>query len=408
MCSFRFVTDHSLTLLGTRLTDWLLKKTVYGQFVSGETPDEIVSAVRKLRAVGVGPLLAIPMEDDIDSQHQDADRQFDNNLCSVLDSMNLAYHLQPGGFPMVQLKLTALMPGTLCAMVSKACPEPSSRPEVVEAVARALKGGQPLDVAQIFGSDIPAEMGDQLVKGLQRVAKVCELAVDKQVIVMVDAEYTYMNPALNLITLAMMLNCNTGIPRPPLVFYTYQNYLKATREVLERDVNFLESRGAGFAAKMVRGAYMNKERKSAAMSGLEDPVHDTYDATSAAYDSGVAMLLNKMAASPSGKYRMIVATHNEQSAILAVKRMEKLGIRPDEGSVFFGQLMGMADHITCSLGVNGFLACKSMPYGRVEDTLPYLSRRAQENKAVLEGSRKEHALLTTELRRRFRLGSPIK
>ena len=96
---------------------------------------------------------------------------------------------------------------------------------------------------------------------------------------------------------------------------------QSTRETLERDLRFAESNGIGFAAKMVRGAYMYKERLLSTKSGHSDPIHATYDATSAAYDAAVALLLNKMAARPR-TYRMIVASHNERSTLSAVKRWD--------------------------------------------------------------------------------------
>ena len=94
---------------------------------------------------------------------------------------------------------------------------------------------------------------------------------------------------------------------------------QSTRETLEKDLQFTDNHGIGFGAKMVRGAYMVKERLLSLRSGYSDPIHDTYDATSAAYDAAVTSLLNKIASRPRG-YRMIVASHNEQSALSAVKR----------------------------------------------------------------------------------------
>lgn len=94
---------------------------------------------------------------------------------------------------------------------------------------------------------------------------------------------------------------------------------QGTREVLLRDLQFVESRDVGFGAKVVRGAYMYKERRLAAEEGRRDPVYDTYHATSAAYNQAVALLLEKVAQRPN-KYRLIVASHNEESVLLAIKR----------------------------------------------------------------------------------------
>ncbi|XP_070182204.1 hydroxyproline dehydrogenase-like [Littorina saxatilis] len=146
VCSFEVVADHSLKLMSTSqrvlrktASDWLMKKTVYGQFVAGETTAEIKEAVSRLQEVNVGPLLAAPMEDDIHTHHPEADKKFDANLNTILNGMRLARELDPL-YPMTQLKMTALMPGDLCALLSLRCPRPSQSPHVVEAMAAALCG----------------------------------------------------------------------------------------------------------------------------------------------------------------------------------------------------------------------------------------------------------------------------
>ncbi|XP_076452706.1 LOW QUALITY PROTEIN: hydroxyproline dehydrogenase-like [Babylonia areolata] len=543
VCSFNFVADHSLKmmstsqkLLGRRASEWLLKRWVYAHFVAGETREEVGAVVRRFQDMQVGPLLAAPMEDDIDVFHEDADQKCDRNLEMILGGVALAQDLDPQ-FPMVQLRISALMPGNFCAFLS---------------------GKQ-----NTFGAGFPDSMRHHLEQGIARVAKVCQAVVSRRVMAMVDAEYTYLNPAISLFSLAMMCVCN--LPRhaplvfhtyqnylkvreatpplvfhtyqnylkvreatpslvfhtchsylkggyapsrlphlsellqgkgghaplvfhtyqnylkvreampplvfhiyqnylkvreatppivfhtyqsylkvreatpplvfhtyqsylkvreatpplvfhtcqnylkvreatPPLVFHTCQNYLKSTRDILDRDLQFADTAGIGFGAKLVRGAYMTKERKLAATCSYPDPVQDSYDDTSRAYDAAVTTLLTKIAAKPR-QYRVIVASHNEGSVLATVRGIQQLGIDPSAGGVFFGQIMGMCDHISCNLAQNGFLARKSIVYGSVADTLPYLSRRAQENKAVIQGARRERGLLRAELRHRFSLGT---
>ncbi|KAL8566417.1 hypothetical protein ACOMHN_011995 [Nucella lapillus] len=340
----------SQKLLGQKASQWLLKRLVYEQFVAGETREEIRAAVEQMQKIHVGPLLAAPMEDDIDVFRPDADKICDTNLEAMVKGMEMARELD-SQFPMTQLRISALMPGNFCAYLSQRCPEPSRTPDVIEALASALTG-KPLDVEKVFGSGFSEPMRHHLEQGIARVTKVCQ----------------------------------------------------KTREILERDAQFAESQGIGFGVKLVRGAYMHKEKKVAASLAYPDPVQDSYDDTSRAYDAAVTSVLNKIAVKPR-QYRVIVASHNESSILAAVKGIQQLGIDPCGGSVFFGQLLGMSDHVSCNLALNGFLARKSLPYGSLEDTLPYLSRRAQENSAVFHGVRRERSLLRSELRHRLRPGA---
>ncbi|KAJ8312393.1 hypothetical protein KUTeg_009766, partial [Tegillarca granosa] len=134
-------------------------------------------------------------------------------------------------------------------------------------------------------------------------------------VLLVDAEYTYLNPALNLFSLAMMLKCYTD---RPLVYYTYQNYLKSTEHLLDRDINFIKSHGVGFAAKLVRGAYLEKERHLAKKNGYEDPVHPTFEDTTKTYTKSLNKMLDNIKMEPT-KYAVVVATHNEDTVLYAVK-----------------------------------------------------------------------------------------
>ncbi|GFU34394.1 hydroxyproline dehydrogenase [Nephila pilipes] len=156
-----------------------------------------------------------------------------------------------------------------------------------------------------------------------------------------------------------------------------------------------ESVDVCFGAKLVRGAYMLQERQRAQQMGLPDPICADYSATSANYDKVSCFLLDR-----SGpRCHFIAATHNEESIRLVIHRMEDE--KADRRFVSFGQLYGMCDQISNPLAERGFAVYKSVPYGTLPEVLPYLARRALENKGVLKGARKEHALLVKELKTRL-------
>ncbi|XP_031549212.1 proline dehydrogenase 1, mitochondrial-like [Actinia tenebrosa] len=229
-----------------------------------------------------------------------------------------------------------------------------------------------------------------------RLTKLAKHAEDRGVRLMIDAEQTYFQPAIRRLTLDLQRDINKD---RPLVFNTYQCYLKDAYRHAQVDMELARREGFCFAAKVVRGAYMEQERLRAATLGYTDPIHSSYAATSDCFDKTMNSIIEQAA---KGRANVMVASHNENSIRFAVQRMEELGLDPDSKRVFFGQLLGMADQISFTLGNAGYSVYKYVPYGPVEDVLPYLSRRAMENRGLLKGILKERAMLWEEFRRRGR------
>lgn len=150
-----------------------------------------------------------------------------------------------------------------------------------------------------------------------------------------------------------------------------------------------------FAAKAVRGAYMIQERKRSKDMNYDDPIQDNIQNTHENYHKIVDVLLEDKIA------HIMVASHNEKTVLHVTKRMEELNIPKRGGGVYFGQLLGMCDHVSFSLGRCGYAAYKYVPYGPIHDVLPYLIRRAEENSDMLGGAGKELRLIKSELKRRW-------
>ncbi|XP_046569752.1 hydroxyproline dehydrogenase-like [Haliotis rubra] len=397
LCSWDRLVDHSVTLmrlgqrlLGTRLFSAVMKPVFYGQFVAGTSKAEVLDCVSRQRKAGIGPLLSVPIEQDVSSSNTN-EECYDDNLQVILNCINMTAEVKDK-IPMMHIRMTSVLPANLCLSLSKVFPEPSTNPERVKEVADAMETGKTMVVPGLSETEL-----SQFWKSLARLKTIGQLAVKKDVIVMVDAEYTYVNHALNLATLAMMLNYNVD---NALVFYTYQNYLKSTPLRLRRDLDLVDKYGVCFGAKVVRGAYMEKERMLAKTQGYPDPINDTFDDTSSMYHDSMELLLSRISKDPK-LTRIIIATHNIDTIKLAKERLKHYNIDLETRSVFFGQVYGMGDHISCRLGYDGYPVYKSIPYGSVTDTLPYLLRRAQENRAVLQGVRQEKDLFKTALKGRF-------
>ncbi|KAI3362292.1 hypothetical protein L3Q82_012608 [Scortum barcoo] len=246
-----------------------------------------------------------------------------------------------------------------------------------------------------------AEEERQMKRMLQRVDVLAKQAMESGVRLMVDAEQTYFQPAISRLTLEMQRKFNR---EKPLIFNTYQCYLKEAYDNVTVDVELSRREGWYFGAKLVRGAYMYQERDRAKEIGYEDPINPDYEATNRMYHKCLEYLLEEI--EHTRKPNIMVATHNEDTVKFTLEKMYEMGLSPNENKVYFGQLLGMCDQISFPLGQAGFPVYKYVPYGPVNEVIPYLSRRAQENRGFMKGSQRERSLLLKELKRRV-LGGQI-
>uniref|UniRef100_A0A7N8YJR2 Proline dehydrogenase n=1 Tax=Mastacembelus armatus TaxID=205130 RepID=A0A7N8YJR2_9TELE len=239
----------------------------------------------------------------------------------------------------------------------------------------------------------------QMKRMLQRMDVLAKHAMENGVRLMVDAEQTYFQPAISRLTLEMQRIYNR---KKPVIFNTYQCYLKEAYDNVTMDVELSRREGWHFAAKLVRGAYMHQERERAKEISYEDPINPDYESTNRMYHRCLDYVLDEIALHRNAN--VMVATHNEDTVKHTLSRMNELGLLPTENKVYFGQLLGMCDQISFPLGQAGFPVYKYVPYGPVNEVMPYLSRRAQENRGFMKGAQKERELLWKELKRRLASG----
>ncbi|KAG0215797.1 hypothetical protein BGX28_008107 [Mortierella sp. GBA30] len=254
---------------------------------------------------------------------------------------------------------------------------------------------------------------DDYKRLLVRMEALCNQAQKTQTRLMIDAEQSYFQPAIDNVALHLMENFNNKPhAEGPLIFNTYQMYLKNALGRLQQDYTRAQRNGYVLAAKLVRGAYMVNESKRALELGLEDPICDGIEATHKSYNAGVDFMLGEMLRQrekdatnelslKNTPVVLFVASHNKNSVIRTCERMQELGVSPHSGLVMFGQLMGMCDQISYTLGQHGYGIYKYVPYGPIHEVIPYLIRRAQENASVLGGVAIERSLIWEELRSRF-------
>eukprot|EP00600_Ochromonadales_sp_CCMP1393_P010437 CAMPEP_0174957234 /NCGR_PEP_ID=MMETSP0004_2-20121128/1963_1 /TAXON_ID=420556 /ORGANISM="Ochromonas sp., Strain CCMP1393" /LENGTH=430 /DNA_ID=CAMNT_0016205329 /DNA_START=293 /DNA_END=1585 /DNA_ORIENTATION=+ len=231
----------------------------------------------------------------------------------------------------------------------------------------------------------------------KRINLLADIADELDVKLMVDAEHTYFQPAIDNIVLELMKKYNR---QRPLIFGTYQMYLTDSYRRLLDDTVRAEKAGYHFAAKLVRGAYMELERNRAKELGIDSPIQPTKEDTHRNYNEGMCYLIDLMA---EGKnVQLMIASHNQTSIELCLQRTDHYGLGP-EANIYFGQLLGMADHLTYALGNAKYRAYKYVPYGKVKEVMPYLIRRAQENSDMLGGVGVELRMLEKEITRRLKI-----
>ncbi|CAE7867430.1 prdh-1 [Symbiodinium microadriaticum] len=238
---------------------------------------------------------------------------------------------------------------------------------------------------------------------LERVRGILELAEELGVRVMIDAEWTDIQPAIDHITIFMQRIYNAG--ELPIVYNTYQTYLKGMPTRVQRDLQRSRREGWRFGAKLVRGAYMVSEREKALKRELESPICESYEETEENFHTSIDLILDhgEDGKGPGGApAEVLVASHNRGSIERTIRKMAELGVSQDR--VGFGQLLGMADHLTFTLGRYGYRAYKYVPYGPVDEVVPYLIRRTQENSAILGSPsvQEERHMVGREVARRLR------
>jgi proline dehydrogenase len=221
--------------------------------------------------------------------------------------------------------------------------------------------------------------------------KTCKVAVEKDVPLLIDAEESWMQKAADELIEVLMETYNT---EKAIVFNTLQMYRHDRMEYLKTLHEKAKEKGFYIGMKVVRGAYMEKERERAEERGYTSPICEDKQATDINYDAAVKYIIEHP------KMALFIGTHNEDSSYLGMELAKKNGIKENDGRLWFGQLFGMSDHISYNLASEGYNVAKYLPFGPVRDVMPYLIRRAEENTSVAGQTSRELNLLKTERKRR--------
>jgi proline dehydrogenase len=225
-----------------------------------------------------------------------------------------------------------------------------------------------------------------------RVDLLCKTAVDSDIALLFDGEETWMQDAADDLIQEMMQKYNR---EKTYIYNTIQCYRHDRLDYITNLYDHAVAHNYTVGAKIVRGAYMEKERERAKALKYPSPICEDKEATDAMFDEVMHFILDRL-----DRIKLCIGTHNEASTLAAMQVLKERDIEPNSTDVWFGQLYGMSDNLTYNLAALGHNTFKILPFGPVKDVMPYLIRRAQENTSVAGQMGRELALIKQEMKRR--------
>jgi proline dehydrogenase len=369
-----------LVKMGTEITPWairaglpvkgIIRDTIFAQFVGGETLDETAAVARKLAEYNVQVILDYGVEggDDGEEGFENSTKEFIRVIEYASTQPNIPFmSIKVTGFARFSLleKLDTMMhsnPGTLMKKYLKAI------------------------------DDLPEDEREEWHRVRVRMMHICETAALKKVGVLVDAEETWIQDPVDALTILMMDTFNKN---RCVVYNTIQHYRHDRLAFLKDSFAAAVERNFVLGAKLVRGAYMEKERKRAESMGYPSPIQPNKESSDMDYNSGLEFCIEHL-----DRIALIVASHNEYSNLYATELLKKKGFSLNHPHIHWSQLYGMSDNITFNLAHAGCSVSKYIPFGPIKDVIPYLMRRARENSSVKGQTGRELGLIKKELQRR--------
>lgn len=227
---------------------------------------------------------------------------------------------------------------------------------------------------------------------VERFKGVCQKAYDNDIKILIDAEEVFVQKAIDDLALLMMRKFNREMP---IVFNTVQMYRWDRLKYLSDLLNDKANNGLIFGFKLVRGAYMEKERLIAKSLNVKSPICITKNETDSNFNSGLDFVFNNL-----DRISLVCGSHNEDSVIKIMEIMKNKNLKVSDDKIWFGQLFGMSDNVTFNLAKMGYNTFKILPFGPVRNLMPYLIRRAEENTSVKGQTGRELQLILNERRRR--------
>lgn len=369
-----------LVKLGTKLTPWIIKaklpvralirNTIYKQFVGGESLDETRAVTAVLNQYNVQAIL------DYGVEGKEGEENFEhatNEFIKVIE-----YAGSQKNVPLISVKLTGFARFQLLQKLDALTKDKSIINEVDPEI-------------------LQVDEKEEYKKVHSRLVKICEAAAKHNIGVLIDAEESWIQHPVDVLTMQMMELYNT---EKAIVYNTIQLYRHDRLQFLKDSYDLAISKKFMLGAKLVRGAYMEKERKRAKELHYVSPIQPDKTATDKDYNAALEFCVSHLQ-----NIFLVVASHNEFSNLYTTQLLQNHYGSPDHRHVHFSQLYGMSDNITFNLAKAGCSVSKYLPFGPIADVVPYLMRRAEENSSVSGQTGRELGLIKKELKRRKNKGA---
>ena len=370
-----------LVKLGTQITPWaiksglpvkgIIKNTLFKQFVGGETLEETVGVADMLEKFNVQVILDYGVEGgegDEDKYEAEA-----NYFIKVIQ-----FAATRKNIPFISIKITGLVSSLLLEKLDTTLSANSIEPLVTRFTSKLEQLSQ--------------EEKGQWEQLIARTVRLCQAASDAGIGIMIDAEESWIQDAIDVVATQMMAQFNLG---KVVVYNTIQLYRSDRLSYLSEALQEAEQAGYLAGLKLVRGAYMEKERARAMELGYPSPIQPSKESTDRDYDAAVTICIKKIEL-----VSIIIASHNEKSNLLAANESRSKHLSAKHPHLHFSQLYGMSDNLTFNLADAGYNVSKYLPFGPVHEVIPYLMRRAEENSSVSGQTGRELELIKREFARR--------
>ncbi|MBL7813661.1 MAG: proline dehydrogenase family protein [Saprospiraceae bacterium] len=338
---------------GLPFAETLTKKTIYEQFCGGTTLLDASPAIENLARYNSKTIL------DYGVEAKESEEDFNRTMVENLNTIDFAS--RSAHIPFISVKITGIARFDLLARIQQNAP-------------------------------LTHDEQNEYFTASKRLDAICHAGREKGVNVLIDAEESWIQDTIDRMANMMMARYNRD---KAVVFNTFQMYRHDRLAFLKESHELAQEKSYVLGAKLVRGAYMEKERKRAAEMGYPTPINPDKVATDKMYNDALVYSIQN-----HEQIAVMNATHNAQSSMLLADLMEEMGIARDHPHFWFCQLYGMSDNISFNLAAAGYNVAKYMVYGMVRDVVPYLARRAQENTSVTGDVSRELALIEKEVKRR--------
>ena len=359
---FKMIESQPLVRIGTAVTNFALKahlpveglirSTVFDHFCGGVTEEDCLPSIDKLYTKNVHAIL------DYSVEGKETEEQFDHALEKTLKTINFAQ--EKASIPYAVFKPTGFGRFALYQKLTE-------------------------------NEELTVDEKSEWLRVVERYHTVCKAALEKDVPLLIDAEESWMQDAADVLIEELMELYNT---EKAIVFNTLQMYRHDRLAYLKDLHQRAHQKGYHIGMKVVRGAYMEKERARAEDKGYDSPICKDKQATDDNYNAAILYMMEH------SKMALFAGTHNEESSLMLMDLAKKYNIEPNDMRLWFGQLYGMSDHISFNLANEGYNVAKYVPFGPVRDVMPYLIRRAEENTSVAGQTSRELGLIKSEKKRR--------